>query len=151
VRENSIEFRVRYCESDQMGVVHHANYLAWCEMGRTDLMRELGASYAELERRGVYLVVSEAYVRYRSPARYDDRVRVRTTVTRLRSRGVSFAYEVENAETGAAVASATTELVCIDRDGATRTLPGDVRDVLGRALATPGRGNLEAGSGVQLG
>ncbi|HSG81884.1 MAG TPA: thioesterase family protein [Gemmatimonadota bacterium] len=150
MRESSIEFRVRYCESDQMGVVHHANYLAWCEMGRTDLMRQLGVSYAELEHRGVYLPVSEVRVRFRSPARFDERIRVRTSVTRLRSRGVSFAYEVENPETGVALASAETDLVCIDRGGATRTLPDDVRAVLVRALSTPERGNLETRSGVQL-
>ena len=66
--ESTIEFRVRYAETDQMGVVYHANYLVWCEMGRTDLMRQLGTTYAEMERRGVYLAVSEVRIRFRGSA-----------------------------------------------------------------------------------
>ncbi|NIN72884.1 MAG: acyl-CoA thioesterase, partial [Gemmatimonadetes bacterium] len=70
-----------------MGVVYHTNYLIWCEMGRTELMRQLGATYAELEQQGVYLVVSRAQIRFRNSAGYDDPVRVRTRLTRVRSRG----------------------------------------------------------------
>lgn len=147
--ESSIEFRVRYAESDQMGVVYHANYLIWCEMGRTDLMRQLGASYADLERRGVFLAVSDVHIRFRGPARYDDSVRVRTTLTRVRSRGVSFAYEIENLESGASLASAEIDLVCIDSAGLARQLPDDVRKLLDRASGPPAERNLRSGSGVQ--
>src|SRR5690606_19189955 len=82
----SIDLRVRYAETDQMGVVYHANYLVWCEVARTDLIRRFYLPYSELERRGVLLAVSEASLRYRAPARYEDLIRVYATVTSVRSR-----------------------------------------------------------------
>lgn len=147
--ESQIEFRVRYSETDQMGVVYHTNYLVWCEMGRTELMRRLGTSYAELERRGVFLAVSEARISFRASARYDDRIRVRTRLTRLRSRGVTFGYTVESPETGAVLARAETDLVCLDEEGTPRKLPGDVQGTLRRALDAVGaEGTIDALSGV---
>jgi acyl-CoA thioester hydrolase len=134
VPESTIEFRVRYAETDQMGVVYHTNYLIWCEMGRTELMRQLGATYAELERQGVYLVVSRAQIRFRNSARYDDPVRVRTCLTRLRSRGVTFHYRVERSEGESVLAEAETDLVCVDSGGSPRKLPGSIEDLLGAAL-----------------
>ena len=74
---SSITLRVNYSETDQMGVVYHANYLIWFDRARTELMRETGLTYKELEQQGVYLAVSEVRVRYRAAARYDDLVRVR--------------------------------------------------------------------------
>ncbi|MGD2152777.1 MAG: thioesterase family protein [Gemmatimonadales bacterium] len=132
--ESTIEFRVRYAETDQMGVVYHTNYLIWCEMGRTELMRQLGATYAELERQGVYLVVSRAQIRFRNSARYDDPVRVRTRLTRVRSRGVTFHYVVERTEGDSVLAEAETELVCVDRGGSPRKLPGSIEGLLGSGL-----------------
>jgi acyl-CoA thioester hydrolase len=117
-----------------MGVVYHANYLVWCEMGRTDLMRQLGTTYAEMERRGVYLAVSEVRIRFRGSAGYDDGVRVRTVLKKVRSRGVSFSYVVEDSESGRSLASAETDLVCVDGDGSTRKLPEDVRALLVKAV-----------------
>jgi acyl-CoA thioester hydrolase len=134
VAESTIEFRVRYAETDQMGVVYHTNYLIWCEMGRTELMRQLGATYAELERQGVYLVVSRAQIRFRSSAGYDDPVRVRTRVTRVRSRGVTFHYTVERADTSTVLAEAETDLVCVDSGGSPRKVPGSIETLLGAAL-----------------
>jgi len=134
VPESTIEFRVRYAETDQMGVVYHANYLIWCEMGRTELMRQLGATYAELERQGVHLVVSRAQIRFRSSARYDDPVRVRTRLTRVRSRGVTFHYVVERPEDDSVLAQAETELVCVDPRGSPRKLPGSVEGLMGAGL-----------------
>jgi acyl-CoA thioester hydrolase len=130
VPESTIEFRVRYAETDQMGVVYHANYLIWCEMGRTELMRQLGATYAELERQGVYLVVSRAQIRFRNSARYDDPVRVRTRLTRVRSRSVTFHYLVERVDVDSVLAEAETELVCVDPDGSPRKLPGSIEGLL---------------------
>lgn len=132
--ESTIEFRVRYAETDQMGVVYHTNYLIWCEMGRTELMRQLGATYAELERKGVYLVVSRAQIRFRGSARYDDPVRVRTRLTRVRSRGVTFHYVVERAEGAPVLAEAETDLVCVDSGGSPRKLPGTIEGLLAAAL-----------------
>ena len=129
-----IEFRVRYGETDQMGVVYHAEYLAWCEMGRTEYIRALGLPYAEIERRGTVLAVAEASVRYHAPARYDDIVRVSTTLARVGSRGIEFAYVVSNAATGVRIASARTTLVAIDRQGRATTIPAEIRDTLAKPL-----------------
>src|ERR1043166_4600309 len=96
---HEIELRVRYAETDQMGVVYHANYLIWCEMGRTDFIRRLGMSYADMEKAGVSLAVSELSARFHAAARYDDVIRVRTTVADLRSRMITFDYVISNAAT----------------------------------------------------
>ena len=88
----SVEFRARYSETDQMGIVYHANYMPWCEIGRTELIRRLWRSYADLEAEGVLLAVTEVSLRYHASARYDDLVRVVTTLGAVRSRGVSFDY-----------------------------------------------------------
>jgi acyl-CoA thioester hydrolase len=128
------ELRVRYAETDRMGVVYYANYLVWCEVGRVELMRALGRSYAALEADGIGLAVSEATVRYLSPARFDDMVRIETMLTSVRSRAVSFDYLISNAETGARLATASTSLVSIDRDGRLTAIPADFRDALAAVL-----------------
>ncbi|WP_306518264.1 thioesterase family protein [Gemmatimonas sp.] len=125
--ETISELRVRYAETDQMGVVYHANYLVWCEIGRTDFIRRAGRSYADLERDGVLLAVSDASLRFLASARYDDPVRVVTALSAIGSRGMSFAYRIERADTGAMLVRAATSLVCINRDGRLATLPRDVR------------------------
>ena len=129
-RESAIEFRVRYAETDQMGVVYHANYLVWCEIGRTDLIRELGTSYADLERQGVALAVIDASVRYHLAARYDNLIRVRTVITGVRSRTVTFDYTIEDATTGARLASASTTLASLNGEGKLVALPDEIRRVM---------------------
>lgn len=86
--------RVRYKETDQMGIAHHSNYLVWFEIGRTDLCRAAGFPYAEIERRGFLLVVSEIGCRYRIPFVYDDEVTIRTSVVSAASRAMKFGYEL---------------------------------------------------------
>ena len=86
--------RVRYKETDQMGIAHHSNYFVWFEIGRTDLCRATGISYAEIERRGYILVVTEISCRYRTPFRYDDEVLIRTSVGEMGSRLMKFTYEL---------------------------------------------------------
>lgn len=132
-REGIIEVRVRYAETDQMGVVYHANYLIWCEIGRTDLIRQLGTSYAELEKDGVALAVIDASLRYHFAAKYDDLIRVRTTLTDVRSRTVTFNYIIENAATGARLASASTTLASINKEGKLVVLPGEIRKAMENA------------------
>ena len=132
--ENTIEFRARYSETDQMGVIHHRHYLAWCEMGRTELMRQLGSSYAELEKQGIFLAVSEIRFSYRASAYYDDLIRVRTTLGKLRSRGGRFCYRVENAETSKLLCRAETDHVCLNAEGSPRKLPEEIYELLKRAL-----------------
>lgn len=121
-----VELRVRYAETDQMGVVYHSNYLIWCEIGRTELIRQRFASYAEVERAGVVLAVADASIRYHSPARYDDLVRVETRVAELRSRTVRFDYVISRVEEEGEpvrLATASTTLIALDRDSRPRKLP----------------------------
>lgn len=129
-RESTVELRVRYAETDQMGVVYHANYLVWCEIGRTDLIRQLGTSYADLERNGVGLAVIDASVRYHSAARYDDLIRVRTVLSDVRSRSVTFDYTIEHAESGLRLASARTTLASLSKEGKLVALPAEIRKLL---------------------
>jgi acyl-CoA thioester hydrolase len=135
------ELRVRYSETDQMGVVYHTNYLVWCEIGRTDFIRHSGATYADLERRGVLLAVSEATIRYHAAARYDDLIRVETTLAAVRSRAVTFDYLITNGETGDRLASARTALVSLDAHGRPTKLPDDFRrhleELLGVTAKSP--------------
>lgn len=120
-------FRVRYGETDQMGVAYHPNYLVWCEIGRTELMRDIGLPYTELEARGHLLAVAEASVRYSAAARYDDVIRVDTRVEAVKSRTVTFSYEIHRTEPDPTrLARATTTLVCIDADGQPRKLPPEI-------------------------
>ena len=133
-----IEFRVRYAETDQMQVVYHSNYLIWCEMGRTEFIRSLGTPYSELERQNVTLAVVEATMRFHSGARYDNLIRVTTTVSDVRSRTISFDYVITNAETGEKFVTASTKLASLTRDNKLTTLPDYLRKLLEDAL-TPSR------------
>lgn len=137
--ESRSEIRVRYAESDQMGVAYHANYLVWCEVGRTDFIRQLGMTYAEMERRGVMLAVADAHLRYHASARYDDVVRIATRLTGVRSRMVTFAYELHRLDAEGRedlrLASATTTLVSLDAEGRPTALPPEMRDMLAAAVS----------------
>ena len=127
---HATELRVRYAETDRMGIVYYANYLVWCEVGRVEFLRAIGRSYAALEADGVGLAVSEATVRYLSPARFDDLVRVETTLSSVRSRAITFDYLIANAESGARLATAHTALVSIDSAGRLTAIPSDLRESL---------------------
>lgn len=131
--ETISELRVRYAETDQMGVVYHANYLIWCEIGRTDFIRQAGRSYADLERDGVRLAVSEASLRFRASARYDDPIRVHTTLSSLGSRGMTFHYRIVRAEQEALLVTASTSLVSVTAEGKLTTMPPELRAWLAAA------------------
>ena len=114
-----------------MGVVYHTNYLVWCEMGRTELIRDLtGVSYAQLEAQGVALAVAELSIRYHGAARYDNRIRVRTSLSDARSRSVTFEYLIVNADTGERLATARTVLVSLDKRGRPVVMPEALRNQL---------------------
>lgn len=132
--ETVSELRVRYAETDQMGVVYHANYLVWCEIGRTDYIRHAGRSYADLEREGVKLAVSDAGLRFHASARYDDAIRVYTALTHVGSRGMTFSYRIVRTDEDLLLVSATTSLVCLNAAGRLATLPTDVRTWLANAM-----------------
>ena len=116
-----------------MGIVYYANYLIWCEVGRVEFMRALGGSYAQLEAQGYGLAVAEATVRYLAPARFDDRVRVETSLAGVRSRAVTFDYVISNVDTGVRLATAHTALVSVDPTGRPVALPPEFRELLGNA------------------
>src|SRR5213592_2014556 len=127
---SSITLRVNYSETDQMGVVYHANYLIWFDRARTELLRETGLTYKELEQQGVYLAVSEVRVRYRAAARYDDLVRVRCWVRELASRRVTFGYAVERAATAELLATGETALVSLTHQHTLTRIPDHVVELL---------------------
>ena len=118
-----------------MGVVYHAEYLVWCEVGRTDFIRAQGLPYAELERRGTVLAVAEATIRYHAPARYDDLIRIETRLSEVRSRAITFDYLIRNGQTGARLATARTLLVSLDPSGKPAPLPPEVRALMERSVS----------------
>ena len=127
---SAVHIRVNYSETDQMGVVYHARYLVWLDIARTEYLREAGLSYRELEERGYRLAVDEVSMRYRQPARFDDRVRVRCWVREAASRRVSFGYVLEHADNERLLATAFTSLMALDRAMSPTRLPDDVRRLL---------------------
>lgn len=130
--ESVTPIRVRYAETDAMGIVHHAVYPVWMELGRSDLLRQLGQSYADWEQRGVMMSVAELRVRYRAPARYDELVEVRTRVAEAGRRKVVFAYTVER--DGLRLAEGETTHVVTGPDGHARTMPEDLLALVSHAL-----------------
>ena len=128
-----VEIRVRYGETDQMGIVYHPNYLVYCEIGRTEFIRSRGTSYAALEASGIRLAVVDASLRYHAPARYDDRLRVTTTLSEVRSRALAFDYVIAHAETGQRLVTARTALASLDASNRLVVLPASVRESLQRA------------------
>ncbi|QQS08165.1 MAG: acyl-CoA thioesterase [Phycisphaerales bacterium] len=140
----SVRVRVRYCECDPMNVAHHAAYVAWLEMARTELLRGSGVSYAALEHAGVFLVVTKLEVRYRRPVMYDDVVEVRSRVLKSGMAKLQHSYEVVVVERDAALggmptdtiaATAETTLACVDSKGVVSAMPEWLR------------GGADAGSG----
>ena len=116
--------RVRYAETDQMGVVYHANYLVWFEVGRVELMRQLGMNYKEMEQEdGCGIAVVEATARYRAPARYDDELIVRTELTAARGPIIKFSYTVVREADGAVLCEGGTTHVVVGSDMKKRLLP----------------------------
>ena len=121
-----ISIRVRYAETDRMGLLHHANYLVYFEQGRTELLRSSGLAYKDLEDQGYLLVLTKIEVRYRSPARYDDLLTLRTTVVRTTAVRIDHKYEL--LREGVLVAEGSSTLGCVDRDGRVQALPDCLRD-----------------------
>jgi acyl-CoA thioester hydrolase len=116
-------FRVRYAETDKMGVVYYANYFVWMEIGRTDYCKSAGFSYRDMEKEDANMAVVDASCRYIAPARYDDEILVRTTIERLNRRLITFAYSISNAETGEALAEGKTVHITVDKHGRKGSIP----------------------------
>ena len=116
-------FRVRFAETDQMGVVHHSNYVVYFEAGRIEFTRQAGAPYADLEAQGYSLAVSEVNVRYIAAAHFDQLITVRTWLEEARSRTVAFGYEIVDASSRDLLATGRVKLICIDHAGQVRRIP----------------------------
>ena len=124
-RSGEISIRVRYAETDRMGLLHHANYLIYFEQARTELLRAQGLSYKDLEDQGYLLVLTKIQVRYRSPARYDDLLSLRTMVVRTTLVKIEHRYELWR--DGILLAEGESTLGCIDRTGKVQPLPESLR------------------------
>jgi acyl-CoA thioester hydrolase len=122
--------RVRYAETDKMGVVYYANYFVWFEVGRTDLLRESGWNYREMETEGFGLPVIEAQCTYRESAKYDDEIEIRTTGAMLSPVRVQFTYDIVRPADAVTLATGTTVHATLDRNGRPCRLPERVRTVL---------------------
>jgi acyl-CoA thioester hydrolase len=125
--------RVRYAETDQMGVVYYANYYVWFEVGRTDLLRSAGGSYRDMERDGLQLPVIESHCEYRQAAKYDDELEVRTTGSIVSPVRVKFSYELVRPKDNATLATGHTVHAALDMNGKPRRLPESVRSLMDRA------------------
>jgi acyl-CoA thioester hydrolase len=123
VTAHALDITVRFAETDLMGVVHHAAYVVWFEAGRVAWMEAAGIPYAEIAQGGHHFAVTGIHAEYRTAARFGEPIQVITRLAQLRSRQVSFAYEVIQPETGARVASGRSEHICVDLDGRMAKIP----------------------------
>jgi acyl-CoA thioester hydrolase len=131
LNQTTCQIRVRYAETDSMGVVYYGNYLTWFEVGRADLLRQLGQSYRDIEENeGIRLPVVEARCRYHKPARYDDVVQIVTRASRPSRAQVQFDYELSRAEDGVLLASGSTIHVAVGRNGRPCRLPQRLEGLL---------------------
>ena len=127
---HSIVTRVIYAETDAMGVVYHANYLRWFEMGRTELMRHQGIAYKELESQGIYLPVSEAFCKYLRSARYDDLLVIETSVDFLKRASIQFSYRILRKADGEELVRGTTLHAFLNAGGQIIKVPGFLKERL---------------------
>ena len=126
--------RVRYAETDQMGVVYHSNYFIWFEVGRVELFRQLGFTYREMEAQdGCYIAVVDARCRYRAPARYDEQIVVRTRVKNVRDSLIHFGYEAVRESDNTLLAEGETTHIVTDRNFNKRALPEKYREAFRKA------------------
>ena len=132
------QIRVRYAETDKMGIVHHANYLVWFELGRSEICRAKGFSYKDMEEKeNALMVVAEAYCRYKSPAYYEDELIIRTKIEEMRSRSMRFVYEIFRASDQMLLAEGETLHVVTDTNKKVRSIPTVYREMLLKEIEEP--------------
>ena len=136
-RISEVKIRVRYAETDQMGVVYHANHFVWFEVGRVEFFRQLGFSYKDMEQQdGCHIAVVDARCRYKAPARYDDEVVVRTQLKNARESMVHFGYELVRAADGLLLAEGETMHVVIDREMKKTPIPEKYMQIFRGVIGT---------------
>lgn len=134
------QVRVRYAETDAMGIVHHSQYVIWFEVGRSNFMRSLGYSYAQIERLGFHFRIAEIGARYLAPAFYDELITIRTWLSELHSRSLTFSYEVLRPADPASgcgeytLVTGFSKLICTDQQGQVRRFPNEFHDLFQQSL-----------------
>ncbi|MHC4336778.1 MAG: acyl-CoA thioesterase [Planctomycetota bacterium] len=123
IQSHTITIVPRYAETDQAGVAHHSVYLVWFEMGRTELLRVNGLAYKDLEQAGVFFVVAGLHIKYRQPARYDEKLQLETTCTKVTASKVEHTYKLTHCSDNAILAEGSSVLACVDEKGKVRRIP----------------------------
>jgi len=123
IKSHTINIAARYSETDQAGVVHHSVYPIWFEMGRTELLRANGLAYKDLEAAGVFFVVTELYVKYRRPAKYDEQLQLETSCSNVTAGKIEHSYKLIRYSDGVVLAEGTSTLACVNSDGKVRRIP----------------------------
>lgn len=127
MRTHETEIRVRYQETDNMGVVYYANYFVWLEVARTEYLRSAGITYREIEKRGLYLMVARAACQYRSPARYDDIVRIQTWIPKIKNSSLEFSHKLFIGQVP--IATGDSVHVFVNRQGKPVRIPDEIRQL----------------------
>jgi acyl-CoA thioester hydrolase len=130
MKVHEIKTRVRYQETDQMGIVYYANFFVYFEMGRTELLRNLGLPYSELEKEHIYFPVAEAHCRFRSPAHYDDVLIIQTTLAELKHATILFNYKVIREGDNTLIAEGYTKLACLNASRRPAPMPEKLKKLL---------------------
>jgi len=132
-----VRVRVRFCETDLMGIVHHGSYAAYLEVARVEWLRRRGVAYATWAQRGLHLAVVELSLKYRAPARFDDEIDVEATLGARRAASIRFDYRLVRVADGTVLGEGSTLLACVDAQGAVRRIHEEMADVLSRPEARP--------------
>ena len=135
MKKNLTSYRIIYGDTDQMGVVYYANYLKWFEIGRTELLRQIGVPYASIEEKGLRFPVTEVSCRYFRPSRYDDVITIETALTSLGRVTLTFSYRLLRKEDGALIASGWTKHACVDKKGEVTRIPVELEATLKSAVS----------------
>ena len=125
-----IDIRVRYAETDAMGALHHSRYWVYFEMGRTELLRQSGIRYRDLEEAGVLFVVAKCSAKFRAPARYDDELTLRTKIVRTGAARIDHAYDLRRKSDSLLLATAETTLACVDPSGRIIAIPDSMKTAM---------------------
>ncbi len=125
-----INTRVRYQETDQMGIVYYSNYFVYFEMGRIEFLRSLGISYAEIEKENVFLAVAEAHCKYRAPAMFDDLLVIKTCLSKMKLARIEFCYEIRRINEETLIAEGSTLLACLGVNKKPMAIPEKIRNAL---------------------
>jgi acyl-CoA thioester hydrolase len=130
MKTHDTRLMVRYSETDQMGRVYYSRYLEWFELGRASHLKADGFPYSEMEKLGLYLVISDTYIKYHKPAKYEDDIIIRTKITEVTKASATFEYEVINEKSKDLLATGTSKLVAISKDGKVTAIPENIRKLL---------------------